>query len=258
MKIDEQIIRIRTMMGLNESVIYNFNKKGEGRYEFKTDDGLVYDVHILPAKGFGFKTYEVSFRVRGKGSEYETKLDLGHLNSVLNTVTDIVDNEVKDKKIRKVIFNPSYGERDVQKGDNRKIFNPNLRYELYLRFLTNRYPEDAVLPGMGNIGIDITKIYPEIFQESNKMSIIIELLNNFNDSGREIVVNDFDGEDENNFTYIGELSNSEMGDFSIEINVHDNWKEYNIMIESYDTGEKDEEYFKTFDKLIDFIKSKFV
>lgn len=254
MRIDEQIIRMRGIMGLNESVIYNFNKKGDGRYEFKTIDGIIYDVNILPAKGFGFKTYDVSFNVKSRGSEYETKLDLSHLNSV----ADIVDKEVREKRIRRVIFNPSYGERDVMRGDNKKIFNPNLRYELYLRFLNNRYPEESILPGMGKIGIDITKIHPEIFKESNKMSIMTVLLNKFNDSGNEIVVEDFDGEDENNFSYIGEISNEDKGDFSIEIYVHDNWKEYNIVIESYDTGEKDEEYFKTFNELVDFIKSKFV
>jgi len=253
--LNEQISRMKSMMGLNESVTYNYVNKGVDKYEFVTDKGIIYEVHLYPKKGYSFKTYEASFNVKGKNSEYETKLDMSHLNSVLNTVCSIVEKEIKDKGIRKVIMNPAYGERDVNKSDNRKLFNPNTRYELYLRFLRNRYPEDAILPGLGTIGIDATKIFPNIFNEPTKLSIIMDLLNGFNNVGKKIEVADFDGEDESNFKYEGELENDNRGMVYVVISVQDGWGEYNIEIEDIDgDGGKNEEYFNSFEKLIEYIK----
>ena len=256
--LNEQISRIRGMMGLSESKTYNYVSKGRGRYEFVTDGGIKYEVHIYPKRGYNFKTYEVSFNVKGESSEYETKLDMMHLNSVLNTVCDIVEGEIRDKRIRKVIMNPAYGERDVNRSDNRKIFNPNTRYELYLRFLRNRYPEDAILPGLGTIGIDATKIFPDIFNEPTKLSIIMDLLNGFNNVGRKIEVADFDGEDENNFKYDGELENDQRGMVYVIVSVHDNWGEYNIEVEDIDGDGKNEEYFNSFDGLVEYIKKNLI
>ena len=253
--LNEQISRIRKVMGLSEAVVYDYIKRGENRYEFTSESGLRYEVHITPLKGNDFKAYEVSFGVKGEGSEYESKLGLAHLNSVLATVSEIVEGEIKSRGIRKIIVNPSYGERDVEKPDTKKIFDPNLRYQLYLRFLTNRYSKDAVMPGFGKIAIDATKIFPDLFTQSNKMSIIMDILNNFNDGGRRVEIGDFDGSDENNFNYSGDVENSERGGVYIVINVSNNWKEYNVEIEFYDDDKKYEDQFNNFEELVKYIKT---
>jgi hypothetical protein len=253
--LNEQISRIRKVMGLNESVVYDYVKKSEDRYEFMSESGLRYEVHIVPLKGYDFKTYEVSFGVKGEGSEYESKLGLVHLNSVLATVSEIVEGEIKSKGIRKIIVNPSYGERDVENPDTKKIFDPNLRYQLYLRFLTNRYSKDAVNPGFGKIAVDATKIFPELFNQENKMSVIMGILNGFNDGGQMVEVGDFDGSDDNNFSYNGDIENSDKGGVYVVINVNDNWKEYNVEIEFYDDDKKYEDQFNSFEELVKYIKT---
>jgi hypothetical protein len=197
-----------------------------------------------------------------KTQEYtadRTGLDLKHYNSVINTVTQIADETVKKYKIRQIKIE---GARDEY--DSNNYFNPTLRAKLYLRQILRIYPSDAVISFGKNIKIDMTKVYPELFDDLTKLNTIINLIVQISDESD--ITNDFTetsdyigGINDNDFDINhANVFNSKLGELSIAVVVDSKLKQYSIEWRSYDTDEEQSEYFNNFKSLVNYIKEMFL
>jgi hypothetical protein len=191
-------------------------------------NGIKYSVHIGNEGKNRFGEFEASFSVPNqKHSAHRTSLDLKHLNNVLETVTAIIDEAVKKYKLRTIKIEGARDEYDADrfKGDT-------LRTKLYLRQVSRHYPKEAITKTLDWIYIDMTKVYPDLFSDLVKMDTLLELLAQISDEydfTDDLNNNMVSGENDDSF-YIGGdyLVNSNLGQFTVEIQVQARMKEYSI------------------------------
>jgi len=182
--------------------------------------------------------------------------DLEHLNSVLYTIADTVEKEVKEKNIKKIKIEGAGGEQDTG-----GFFDDTLRAKLYLRFLNRRYPNGAVETAGRFINIDMTKVFPDIIKdEKNKMDMIVDELVKISDAdpNREGIMRGVDGADESQFSISTDfIDSSKHGTIYVEIDVWDETGNYNIDWDIMDIGDEGSKSFNSFEELLNFIKTKF-
>lgn len=107
--------------------------------------------------------WELAFGVKDESNAIDfynrTKKNLEHSNSVVYTVFHHMESVVKENKIKYVCF---AGTKDS--GDVGNTIQGNLRNRLYMRFLTKKYPKEAITTKGEFIIINVGKIYPELFE----------------------------------------------------------------------------------------------
>lgn len=205
-------------------------------YRFELN-GLIYIVLFIKVKGRN--AFEVSFSYNADSSIasgtrgiYGANKDIKHLNSVLYTVMEIVKDAVKKYKIRMIEF-----EGGRERGES--FLQQTTRSRIYQRFIDNTFNRDAVTHKGNYSYIDMTKVYPEVF-ENEPMSKIDELFGIL----RQIIwPKEIEEEDEKeSLNYVNEkmftiyLNDVEMPDDedvieALEIHINDYEKEYWLQIE---------------------------
>ena len=180
---------------------------------------------------------------------------MGHLNSVLKTVCDIVESEVKEKKIKEVKFEGAGDEKDTN-----EFYEANIRAKIYMRFLNNRYGINKVENIGRYIKVDMTKVYPEVFEnipKKNRMDLIVDELVRISDEypNREGIMRGVDGVNDKQFNISTDfIVNSDYGSLNVEIDVWEDANEFNITWDKMDINEEGSEYFSNFSELLNFIK----
>lgn len=93
--------------------------------------------------------------------------DIKFLNNVIYTVIEICDDAVKRFKMENLSF---FGVYETGRDDNnRNILNNSIRTNLFQRIFNQKYPnhKDAITTNKNITNIDVTKIYPELFNQQN-------------------------------------------------------------------------------------------
>ncbi len=205
-------------------------------YRFELN-GLIYNV--LFKKVSGRNVFDVSFDynadssiTKGTHGIYGANKDITHLNSVLYTVMNIVEDAVKKYKIRMIEF-----EGGRERGEH--LLQKTTRSKIYQRFIDQKFHPDAIEHKGNYTYVDMTKAYPEVF-ENESMSKIDEL---FGMIRQFIYPNELEQEDEKNslsyvddkmFTiYLNDIEMPNDDDYVelLEIGVDDYNKEYTLTIE---------------------------
>ena len=216
--------------------------------------GLQYTVMLMHNnKTNKFGEYELSFKVKGQKHAGERQgKDIRHLNNVLYTVMDITEKWVKKYKIRKVKFQGAADEKD-----SGGFLDGTARTNIYARFLKNNYPNsgNAITVSASYINIDMTKIFPDLFEEG-KADKIFYLLLELTDDDKDEIWRTFNGSSSDSFTVSGDFYKKGFGYFELNIGVG-GFSGYSISWDIYDLGDEGDEDFNSFNELYNFIKTKF-
>ena len=243
-----------------EILPYKLNERDPERLSanFKAS-GLDYSVNLWhDDRNHSFGEYELAFSVAGQEHEAERQgKDIKHFNNVMYTVAEIAEKLIKKHQIKTIKID---GARDEY--DNESFMNfDTLRGKLYLRFLKNRYPNDAIEAFGRHIKIDMTKVFPnEISSKKSSADEIIDLLVKISNENpdEEAIRRGLSGSEDQMFSISTDfIENGELGPIYIEINVNTYSDEYSLDWDIYNEGDEGSEYFDSLDKLKDFIKHKF-
>ncbi len=140
------------------------------RYEFDFAlNGLIYNVLFL--KRDGERAYEISFDYEGGNENHGAHKDIEHFNSVMYTIFDIMEYAAKNFKIKTIEFEGVYSDVPENKLDGKP--QEPLRSRYYRRFLQQKYPADAVHTLRNRTYIDMTKVFPEVFDGGKKSRVDI-------------------------------------------------------------------------------------
>jgi hypothetical protein len=246
---------------LNEYVIFDYTKvldnKNHIQYNFNVD-GLEYGVYLTHySNHHEHDVYELGFGIVGDvNSATRVGKNLEHLNSVLYTVDQIVENVVKEKLIRKIEFS---GARESS--DSNIPFIDPLRLKAYLRFVKAKYPNAKIDKNrLGNVTIDMRSLYPELFKgNETRHELFVNEIKRISDEDPN------DWRLEKNFIVddgrlMGEtdaITNSKLGPMFIGVDSSDSFNEHVLNWEIFDTGESDSKDFNSFNELLSFLKVKF-
>lgn len=257
--IQEEFIEHTPLLSMiNEEVLKYMKQYDHGdsmRYIFEAS-GIRYTVNIWhDDRHHEIGVYEVEFAVdEQKNSGHRTGKDLKNLNSVLQTVTDIVENEVKQKGIKHIKMEGATGEQDIESG----FFGTPLRAKLYLRYLRNRYPDDAIKDAGRYIWLDMTKVFPDEYKESSKADQIIKLLVKLSDANEDEagIRRGLSGQDEDTDFSVDTdfIESNRLGGIYMIINVSEQMNIFDIEWELLDSGESGDANFKDFKELKDWLK----
>ena len=254
--ITEEIVQSKKVMDTGDNIKYRFDLNGI-KYEVsiwhdsRSHDGGVYEVE------FGVPEQEHAGHRVGK--------DLKHLNSVLQTVSDMVEREVKEKGIRGIKMEGAGGEQDID-GDTSFMgaFKPTVRAKLYNRFLSNRYGGDAVESVGRYINVDMTKVFPELFagKEVSNADKLIDLLVKISDANPDEagIRRGLDGQDLDNAFSIDTdfIDSEEHGAIYFIIEVNDPMGLYEVRWEKLDTGDEHEQDFNSFEEIYNYLSQTFL
>lgn len=254
--IKEEVVQSKKVMDTGDNIKYDFDL-----------NGIRYNVNIWhDSRKHDGGVYEVEFAVpEQKHSGHRVGKDLKHLNSVLQTVSDIVEKEVQEKGIRTIKMEGASGEQD-QDGDTSFMgaLKPTIRAKLYYRFLNNRYPHEAV-NGVGRyINIDMTKVFPDRFkgQETTNADKLIDLLVKISDANPDEagIRRGLDGRDLNSSFSIDTdyIDSEEHGGMYFTIEVNDPMNMYEVRWEKFDTGEEHEQDFNSFEEIYTYLQQAFL
>ena len=257
--IQEEFIEHTPLLSMiNEEVLRYMKQYDHGdsmQYIFEAS-GIRYTVNIWhDDRHHEIGVYEVEFAVdEQKNSGHRTGKDLKNLNSVLQTVTDIVENEVKQKGIKHIKMEGATGEQDIESG----FFGTPLRAKLYLRYLRNRYPDDAIKDAGRYIWLDMTKVFPKNYKESSKADQIIKLLVKLSDANEDEagIRRGLEGTDEDsNFSVeTNFIESNRLGAIYIIITSSEPMNTFNIEWKLLDSGESGDANFRDFKELKDWLK----
>lgn len=129
------------------------------KYSFESG-GIKYYVYFHQKSGS--RAFEVSFDYEG-GYKFlgRTHKDLKHFNNVLYTVLEIVKDAVAKFKMKMIEFEGSRGVND-------RLHDESLKSKVYRRLLYNIYPHDSIIERNNRTYVDMTIIYPELFNKMDK------------------------------------------------------------------------------------------
>jgi len=232
--------------------------KNDIRYNFEAE-GLKYQAVIWhDTSKHRFGEYEASFDVETQEHAGERQgKDIKHFNNVIYTVSEIVEKEVKANKIKKIKIDGARDEKDS--GDS--YFQGSLRTKLYLRFLKNRYPSDAITTAGTYIYIDMTKVFPEIFdEEKSSIDKLIDTLVQVSDGDpdRNYIMRGVGGADEESFSFESDLTNKKYNELNLSIDKDPSYG-FTVEWEDYASGESSDEYgIKTVGGVIEYLKKTFL
>jgi len=192
-----------------------------------------------------FGVWEVEFSVSNQtNAGYRTKKDLKHLNIVLYTVFEIVQEVVKSINIKSIYIDSANDEFDEN------AFNTT-RADLYYRFLKSKFgPENIDRQGR------FIHVYFSEMESTNLQiikNILIDISDNYYDA--EGVDRGISGIDDNNFEINTDfISNENVGDIYFEIIVNEKSREYSLTYEILDTGSTESVSYDSFDSLVGFLQ----
>ena len=219
---------------------------------------LKYTAHIWH-KGdkHSFGMYEVSFEAVGQKHEAERQgKDIKHLNNVLYTVMEIVEEVVKKYKIKTIKIDGASDEKDAS-----GIFADTLRGRLYTRFLRNRYPDEAIDAIGRHIKIDMTKVFPdEISNERTPIDNLLDVMLKISDGDPDLeyLKRGLDGSNESDVSFNSDLTNNKLGTINISVNLNHGYGYY-VEWEIYDTGKTgDVDGFKNLEGVIKYLEDTFL
>jgi hypothetical protein len=254
--IAEEVVQSKKVMDTGDSIKYRFDL-----------NGIKYEVSIWhDSRKHNGGVFEVEFSVpEQKHSGHRVGKDLKHLNSVLQTVSDIVEREVKEKGIRTIKMEGATGEQDID-GDTSIMgaLKPTVRAKLYNRFLSNRYGADAVDAVGRYMTIDMTKVFPEIFKgkEESNADKLINLLVRISDANPDEagIRRGLDGGDlDNSFSIDTDyIESEEHGAMYFTIEVNEPMGLYEVRWEKFDTGDEHEQDFNSFEEIYNYISQTFL
>jgi len=255
----ESILSFKLFNLIKESQVYSYRKivdrEDSIKYLFDAN-GIPYFVNIWHDNStHNYRQYEIDFGFENqKHSGDVTKRDLKHLNSVLITVCEIMENEVEDKKIKYVKVEGAGGE-----SDNIGMFNSTIKSKMYYRFLSNRYGSENVNHAGRYINVNTFNIFPNIFSKDNKSrkDLVLDEILRINDNPDNIdgIERGVYGIDDSKFGISTDfIDNNEKGGINIEIGVWDQANEYEMSWEYIDDGGEGDKNFNSFEELLNFLK----
>ena len=260
--IQEALIKHTPILSvINEEVLKYMKKYDHGdnmEYIFEASS-IRYKVNIWhDDRHHDMGVYEVEFSVdEQKNSGYRTGKDLKHLNSVLQTVTDIVEKEVKEKNIKHIKIEGATEEQDVKSGES-GFFGTPLRARLYLRYLRSRYPAQAIKDAGRYIWIDMTKVFPEDYKDSSKADAIIKLLVKLSDANEDEagIRRGLAGKDgDKDFSIDTDfIESKKLGAIYMVITSSEEMNLFDIEWQLLDNGESGDANFRDFKELKDWLK----
>jgi len=259
-KLNEQISRIKLIMGLSEAKVYPYTPvkdSRDGKIEYRFDaDGIMYTLslfHFNDKHDYG--VYEAEFKAKGQGDPaHRVGRDIVHLNNVLYTSAEIIEKVVKERKIGMVMIDPSNDDENLSWRDL------SLRGQVYVRFFKSRYPADALRVSGNKIYIDMTKIFPNVFGdmgEDRVKAVVGELVRiSDNDPDEEGIMRGLSGTSNGDFVINTDyIENSVYGNVYVSIVVNDRMMHYGVEFQPSE-GEYEDESFRSFDELIKYLKTK--
>jgi len=258
---EELLIHDSLVSTINEEVLKYMKQYDHGdsmQYIFQAS-GIRYTVRIWhDDRNHDIGVYEVEFSVaEQENSGHRTGKDLKHLNSVLQTVTDIVESEVKAKGIKHIKMEGATGEQDVESG-NDSMFDQTLRAKLYLRYLSNRYPAEAIKDAGRYIWLDMTKVFPEDYKDSSKADQIIKLLVKLSDANDDEsgIRRGLGGTDADKDFVIDTdfIESNKLGSVYMVITASEVYNQFDIEWELLDSGESGDATFRDFKELKEWLK----
>lgn len=258
---EEFIIHTPLLSIINEEVLKYMKQYDHGdnmQYIFQ-GSGIRYTLRMWhDDHSHDMGVYEVEFSVaEQENSGHRTGKDLKHLNSILQTVTDIVEREAKSKGIKKIKMEGAIGEQNIESGKYGFFATP-LRAKLYLRYLNNRYPAEAVKDAGRYIHIDMTKVFPEDYKDSSKSDQIIKLLVKLSDANDDEAgirrgLGGTDG-DKDFMIDTDLIQSNRLGGVYMLITASEIYNEFSIEWKLLDSGESNTADFNDFKGLKDWLK----
>tara|TARA_R110000868_G_scaffold76573_6_gene220178 strand:- start:10340 stop:11122 length:783 start_codon:yes stop_codon:yes gene_type:complete len=227
------------------------------RYVFTVND-VLYNVNFWhDDRMHRFGEYELEFSVEEQiNTGQRVGKDLKHLNTVLYTVTNIIEREVKEKGILRVKIE---GAGDAK--DTGSMLNPTLRAKLYLRFLRSKYPTDAISTAGRYINMDMTKIFPNMKKDAESSSDkLIKALLTVSDADPDEagLRRGLSGKDESQFVINTDfVESSKFGNIYVEIRVWGAINEYELSWDIGSTGNEGSKEFENVDQMVEFILANF-
>jgi hypothetical protein len=254
----KEMISFNKFKLIKEHIVYDYKKitDSDDRIQYKfLADNLKYTIDIWhDRRKHEFGLYEVEFGFSEQKHEGDRAgKNLKHLNSVLNTVCEIIEIEVKDRKIKTIKIEGAGGDTD-----NRGMLDDNIRTRVYLRFITNRYGSDKVDSVARYIKLDMTKIFPEIFDDKKgNKDLVLDELFRISDASKDTkgIMRGVDGISDDQFSIDTDfIENTKHGGIYITINVWEEANEFSLTWELLDGDGSGDENFDDFDSLLKFLK----
>jgi hypothetical protein len=131
----------------------------------------VYEVDFNYDRDF---SHEEQMAMSGTHGIFNAGMDMKHLNSVLYTVLNIVEDVVKKYKLKYIQFT---GGRHKDEADG----TLTQRTKIYNRFILNKYPNDSVTIDGNKTIVDMTKVFPDAFEnvQPNPPDIIYSIIGKY-------------------------------------------------------------------------------
>tara|TARA_R110000772_G_scaffold1210_2_gene4280 strand:+ start:12596 stop:13372 length:777 start_codon:yes stop_codon:yes gene_type:complete len=254
----KQMLSFKSFKNINEHVIFDYKEysNSDDRIQYKfIADNLKYTVDIWHDRSkHEFGLYEVEFGFGEQKHEGDRAgKNLKHLNSVLNTVCEIIERVVKERKIKTIKIEGAGGDTD-----DRGMFDDNIRTKVYVRFISNRYGSDKVDSVARYIKLDMTKIFPEIFDDKKgNKDLVLDELFRISDASNDTkgIMRGVDGISDDQFSVDTDfIENKKHGGIYFTINVWEEANEFSLSWELLDGDGSGDEYFDDFDSLLKFLK----
>lgn len=236
-----------------DSITYEFFASGV-RYEFN-----------LTAKTQGQEvgTYEAVF-IKDNQNSSADRGNHGtlHFFQVLATCKAIMDKECQEKKIRRFTIE---GAKDIEtekiknRGDNE---DNTQRVRIYYNYFVGEYSSEAVTKGGRFIVIDMTKVFPDLFDVENSdtstVNMLAKLLMRVSDKKPDAkhIQQSFEGNEEKFTVSTDELENNQYGGLDLDLYVDNSGKYYKIDYTKFERGESGSEEFNDFNALTQFIQAR--
>jgi hypothetical protein len=147
-----------TINGKYGDVIYRFTLNGLDYNVFirLTDDKDVREISFNYDRDF---SHQEQMDMSGTPGIFDAGKDIKHLNSVLYTVLDIMEDAVKKYKFRYIQYTGG-------RHKDEDIDVTTKRTKIYNRFITNRYPSNSFYIDGNKTMINMTKVFPDLFKDN--------------------------------------------------------------------------------------------
>jgi len=222
---------------------------------FVSGEEYVYSMTLKTGDQYPINTYEAVFIKDKEESDHVANIGALHFYEVLATCSSIMELECKSKKVRHYWVDGAVDKKDKDPNDTR-------RSRIYDIYFSKKYGRSSVEKNGRFILIDMTKIFPELFDESdktNQVDILVKHLVNISSKNPNIkmIKQSFQGNNEKFNVSTDELSNKVYGGLDLDIVIDNDIKHYNIEYTKFETEdvESKNEAFSDFESLIEFMQN---
>jgi hypothetical protein len=239
----------KTVNKPDELIEYSFNLTNDHRYE----------ICLTPTtKGGRVGTYELIYKndIQQDSSDVVGTGVKGATEHIVATCVEVMNREAKENKIRVFRWDGVPDEKDYKKNrlDNTR------RSVIYNHLLNNSYPAGVVTKENSVVYVDMTKAFPELFEDDNGgstvntlLKVLMQVSNKHGD--KNVIIKGFEG-NENTFTVsTDELENASYGGLDLDILVNNLTNQYEVEYNKFDIGEAQHQRFETFGDLLKYIQT---